>query len=257
MVGLEAAASNYFIFIALLFVFSIVMNQQISIFTAICPTKGVVQAASSCLLLFHLVFSGFLVPPPVIPNYYSWLYWWVPLAWTYRALLLNEFLSPSWDAIANSETNETEGELALVEGGIIHNGEPFGKQWIAYSFAYLVPYLLLCTFVTAVCLKLVRVEPKSSPTPDDSPGDSFGEDKGAAVEGQQENEEALIEGDGAVEGEEEIDIPFIPVTLSFSDICYDVKASTGKDTIRLLNNVYGIFESGRICALMGSSGAGE
>jgi hypothetical protein len=49
MVGLEAAASNYFIFIALLFVFSIVMNQQISIFTAICPTKGGVQAASSCL----------------------------------------------------------------------------------------------------------------------------------------------------------------------------------------------------------------
>ena len=96
-----------------------------------------------------------------------------------------------------------------------------------------------------------------SPTPEDSPGVSFGEDKGADVEGQQENEEALIEGDGAVEGEEEIDIPFIPVTLSFSDICYDVKASTGKDTIRLLNNVYGIFESGHICALMGSSRAGE
>ena len=251
MVGLEAAASNYFIFIALLFVFSIVMNQQISIFTAVCPTKGAVQAASSCLLLFHLVFSGFLVPPSVIPNYYSWLYWWVPLAWTYRALLLNEFLSPSWDAIANSEMNQTEGELALVQGGIIHNGEPFGKQWIAYSFAYLVPYLLLCTFVTGVCLKSVRVEPK------ESPGSPFGEDEGAAVEGQQENEEPPVEGEGGVEGTEKIDIPFIPVTLSFSDMCYDVKASTGKDTIRLLNNVYGMFKSGRMCALMGISGAGE
>jgi hypothetical protein len=241
MVGLATAASNYFIFIALLFVFSVVMNQQISIFTAICPTKGGVQAASSCLLLFHLVFSGFIVPPSVIPNYYTWLYWWVPLSWSYRALLVNEFTSPAYEVIANNVTNQTEGDLALQEGGMVLNGEPFGTEWIGYCFAYLVPYLLLCTFITAVCLKYVRIEPKSSPLP---------------PEGVGATEDAPDGGEGVVEGNEAIDIPFIPVTLSFSDICYDVTASKGKDTIRLLNNVYGMFGSGRMCALMGSSGAG-
>jgi hypothetical protein len=244
MVGLANTVSNYFIFIALLFVFSVVMNQQISMFTAVCSTKGAVQGASSCLLLFHLVFSGFIVPPSVIPNYYTWLYWWVPLSWSYRALLVNEFTSPSYDVIGYDDTNETEGQLALQAGGMTLNGEPFGTKWIGYCFAYLVPYLVLCTFITAACLKYVRIEPKSSPPEDD---------RGAAVNGQG----ASDEGDGVDEGKKSVDIPFIPVTLSFSDICYDVTASKGEDTIRLLNNVYGMFGSGRMCALMGSSGAGE
>ena len=252
MVGLENAATNYFIFIALLFVFSIVMNQQISIFTAICSSKGSVQAASSGILFFNLVFSGFIVPPSEIPNYYSWLYWWVPLSWTYRALLVNEFWSPSYDIIGNNATNQTEGEEALYSGGMVHKGEPFGTEWIGYAFAYQVPYILLCTFVTGACLKYVRVEPKSSPmVPEKSP--ELGQDN-------QKTENALGSEVGHAEAgidNGEIAIPFIPVTLSFADICYDVKASKGKETIRLLNNVYGMFESGRMCALMGSSGAGE
>jgi hypothetical protein len=129
---------------------------------------------------------------------------------------------------------------------MIFNGEPFGTEWIGYCFAYLVPYLVLCTFITAACLKYVRIEPASSPSPPD-------EDECTAVKDQG----ASDEGEGIVEGNAVVDISFIPVTLSFSDICYDVTASTGKDTIRLLNNVYGMFGSGRMCALMGSSGAGE
>ena len=54
--------------------------------------------------------------------------------------------------------------------------------------------------------------------------------------------------------DEGIEIPFKPVTLTFTDVCYDVKASKGKDTLRLLNNANGIFGAGRMLALMGSSG---
>ena len=53
------------------------------------------------------------------------------------------------------------------------------------------------------------------------------------------------------------DASFTPVDLSFRDLCYDVKASTGSDKLRLLNNVSGVFSSGRLCALMGESGAGK
>jgi hypothetical protein len=254
MVGLESAASNYFIFIALLFVFSVVMNQQISIFTAICQTKGSVQAASSGILLFNLVFSGFIVSPQVIPTYYYWMYWWVPLSWTYRALLVNEFLSPSYNVLGvidNTTSTLTEGQMALYSGGMVYNGETFGTEWISYAFAYQVPYILLCTFVTGALLKNVRVEPKSSPS--------------AALNQDKEETEAVSDSEAGADAghaeanvdDGEIAIPFIPVTLSFSDICYDVRASTGKETIRLLNNVYGMFEAGRMCALMGSSGAGE
>jgi hypothetical protein len=52
-----------------------------------------------------------------------------------------------------------------------------------------------------------------------------------------------------------VEIPFQPLTLSFQDLCYEVTASTGKEKLMLLKNVNGIFQPGRLCALMGSSGA--
>ena len=51
-----------------------------------------------------------------------------------------------------------------------------------------------------------------------------------------------------------INIPFIPVDLSFENLTYEVTASTSKETLRLLNEVSGVFKAGRMCALMGSSG---
>ncbi len=203
MIGLTTSASNFFIYIALLFVFSVVMNQQLAIFTAIAENKSGVQAYSAVILLFFVVFCGFLVSPDVIPNYYMWLYWWNPLAWAYRGLV--------------------------------------GKEWIGYTFAYLVPYALICTLVQSLCLEYVRVEPRGSPSP---PEDE-------TEESDIENMEIGDADQGAVE------IPFKPVTLTFTDICYDVKASTGKEKLRLLNDVNGIFKAGRMCALMGSSGAGK
>ena len=50
---------------------------------------------------------------------------------------------------------------------------------------------------------------------------------------------------------------FTPVNLSFTDLSYEVKSSTGSDNLRLLNNVSGVFSGGRMCALMGESGAGK
>lgn len=50
---------------------------------------------------------------------------------------------------------------------------------------------------------------------------------------------------------------FIPVNLSFQDLSYEVKASKGSEKLTLLNNVSGQFSAGRMCALMGESGAGK
>ena len=57
--------------------------------------------------------------------------------------------------------------------------------------------------------------------------------------------------------EQHINIPFTQVNLTFQGVCYDVKASTGGATLRLLTDVSGVFAAGRMCALMGSSGAGK
>lgn len=257
MVGLTTAASNYFIYIATLFVFSFVMNQQLAIFTAVAENKSGVQAASSVILLFFVVFCGFLVVPEVIPNYYIWIYWWNPLAWAYRALLVNEFSSSDYDETYLA-TNARVGDVILKAGGMIYKGSAFSQVWIGYAFAYMVPYAILCTLAQSLCLKLVRVEPRASPAPPED-GNGIVENEDGTENADMQNvfvklfrvgpKASLSSPENAA-----MEIPFKPVTLTFTDICYDVKASKGKDTIRLLNNVNGIFQAGRMCALMGSSG---
>ncbi len=44
---------------------------------------------------------------------------------------------------------------------------------------------------------------------------------------------------------------FVPVSLSFRDLSYEVKASTSNENLILLKGVSGVFHPGRMCALMG------
>jgi hypothetical protein len=233
MVGFVAKATNFFIFIAVLFVFSIVMNQMLSIFAAVSKTKTAVQGLSACVLLFLVLFSGFIVNPDVIPSYYVWIYWWNPLAWTYRALVINQFQSSEYDAIVEG-TNDTEGDLALLSQGFNDSdGNALGREWITFNFAYLVPFFVFCVILNTVAYVFVRVEQ------DDTGNEGVTPETETAVEGGNGKDEDFV-------------VPVKPVTLTFQNVCYDVRASKGKETIRLLQDVSGIFASKRMVALMGS-----
>ena len=73
-----------------------------------------------------------------------------------------------------------------------------------------------------------------------------------------EEEEDEVERDASeTESNSFNDASFIPVDLSFNNLCYEVTASKGSDKLKLLKNVSGVFSSGRLCALMGESGAGK
>ena len=145
----------------------------------------------------------------------------MPSAWVYRGLVLNQL-----------------DEADLTRFGFVLNGEPFSKQWIGYGFAYVIGCFVLATFAAAFFLHLRVEEPqKSAPEVE--------QDK--TEEEKEEIEDAHNEALTA----------FTPVDLSFHDLCYEVNASKGSEKLRLLKSVSGIFRSGRMCALMGESGAGK
>jgi len=232
MVGLAADVSNFFIFIAILFVFSISMNQMLAVFTTFSKTKTNVQGYSSVVLLFLVLFCGFIVNPDVIPRYYIWIYWWNPLAWSYRALLVNQFQSSEYDSL--NENGQRQGDVILSSGGFTDgNGNAYPQEWIAYNFAYLVGHTLLCLVMSGFLLQYTRVSTENAATGD--------------LDDKVVNDDV----------EQHINIPFTQVNLTFQGVCYDVKASTGGATLRLLTDVSGVFAAGRMCALMGSSGAGK
>lgn len=233
MVGLTNTLENYAVFMAIIVTFSILMNELLFVFATFARTKDMVQIASACLVFFFILFSGFILPPITIPVYYKWIYWYNPMAWAYRALMINEYRSDEYTA--------EEGDLILTYTGFVdENGDPFSIEWIGYTFIYLLSHIVLTILASAACLHYVRIANISGMTDDEV--------------------ETLtnVTGGGQDQSTQtETNISFKPVTLTFENVCYDVKASTGDETLRLLHNVTGAFRSGRMCALMGTSGAGK
>lgn len=228
MVGFVPTAASFVIYLLLFFFFTLSMGQTMGLLASIAQTKTVVQAGGAVVLLMNVLFSGYIVSPNVIPVYWNWIYWITPLSWVYRSLLLNEF------------GKRTDGEQIMASYGfLLPNGMSFGREWISYGFAYIIPYTLVCLFASAFCLQHFRVEAKQGGTPDIS-------------EEKDEVENQITDSITCF-----TEASFVPVDLSFSNLCYDVKASKGSDKLRLLNDVSGVFSAGRLCALMGESGAGK
>lgn len=228
MIGLgnRESVTNFLIYLSILFIFASLMNQQMAMFASF-ATEAKLQVYSAITLFFFILFSGFIVPIDTIPPYYMIFYVLNPFAWAYNALMINEVYSG----------REENPKAILIANGIVKpNGEVFDESWIKWSIFYMLFYWFLCTIGTALGLTYWRA---SSQAPSTAP---------------KTLEEIQSEAEETTEGR--IEISFIPVTLSFQDICYEVTASTTKEKLMLLKNINGIFRPGRMCALMGTSGAG-
>jgi ABC-type lipoprotein export system ATPase subunit len=174
-------------------------------------------------LLLLTLFGGFIVAPDAIPDWIAFFYWWNPLAWAFRALVLNEFFSGRYD----------DPEAILEQLGFINpNGQVYDERWIGLGFVYMIPYAVLCTIGAGFGLHTFK--PAGMPSVPRFALDPASEELVGTLE-----------------------IPFTPVDLSFENVCYDVRASTSNEQLRLLHSIGGIFRHGRLTALMGSSGAGK
>jgi len=208
------------------------MNELLFVFATFARTKEIVQVASACLVFFFILFSGFIIAPDTIPAYYKWIYWYNPMAWAYRGLMVNEYRSTQYTV--------EEGDAVLKYTGFVDaNGDPFTIEWIGYTFVYLLSHTAVTILLSGLVLQYVRVANISGMTDDEV--ETYATQSGVLPE----------------QPIQEVNISFKPVTLTFENVSYDVKSSTGNETLRLLHSVNGAFRSGRMCALMGSSGAGK
>jgi len=230
MIGLAPEAAYFFTFMGVIFVFSILITELLFIFSTFAVTKALVQVASACLVFFFMLFCGFIIAPNTIPNYYEWIYWYNPVAWALRAVVVNEFTSTKY--------SEEEGlEILSFLGFVDPQGQPFSREWILWDIVYMLGSICLSLLVSGLVLHFLRVVGESPP--------SFEAVEKADHEMREQPE---------CDSHPHVNIPFKPITLSFENICYDVKASTGDDELRLLHNINGYFKAGRMCALMGESG---
>jgi ABC-type multidrug transport system fused ATPase/permease subunit len=228
MIGLADRDSfpNFVIYSVVLFVFATLMNQQMALFASF-GTNSQVQVYGACTLFFAILFSGFIIPLQTIPDYLSWIYWWNPFAWAYNALILNEVYSGRW---SNPDA------ILIANGFVKPDGSVLDEAYIGWGVLYMSIYWIVCCIFTALGLTYATDSNGAGAAPEKIV------DSGDVQETNQDQSKIVI--------------PFKPLALSFQNLCYEVTASTSKEKLMLLKNINGIFHPGRMCALMGSSGAG-
>lgn len=147
------------------------------------------------------------------------------VAWAQQGMATNQFKSSKFSGYYCDIGGVT---YSLAE--ISLNARGWSSNMSLWEpFAFLVPFTLVFGVFTWLALKLIRIEPDR----------------------QYVKKTVNI---GSIKETEELSIPFTPADIFFDNLVYEVTASTASDTLRLLNEVSGVFRAGRMCALMGSSG---
>jgi hypothetical protein len=178
-------------------------------------------------------------------------------AWVIRAVAINEYQSEEYSEVVDN--GATQGEIILERFGFTIKGEVFGYEWIWWTVLFCIGLCIMSMLASVWCLNHVRYATGKAA------------EGGAAVNKDDEKKED-------VKASQNITLPvkgkfeshrfcYAPklhnvhtivlktgATLTFKDIHYTVTASTSKDKLELLKGVSGYFASGKMTALMGSSG---
>ncbi|XP_052138981.1 ABC transporter G family member 49 isoform X3 [Oryza glaberrima] len=244
LIGYTPEAPRYFRQLLVLF---LVHTGALSLYRCVgsyCQTIAVGPIAATMSLLVILLFGGFLIPRPSMPNWLKWGFWLSPLSYAEIGLTGNEFLTPRWLKITISGV--TIGRRILIDRGL-----DFSVYFYWISVAALIGFILLYNIGFAIGLTIKQ-----------SPGASqaiISNDKIRICHGRDQEKSKDIK-----IGMRRMALPFTPLTISFRDVNYYIdtppemrkKGYMGRK-LQLLRNITGAFQPGILSALMGVTGAGK
>ncbi|ETO84519.1 ATP-binding Cassette (ABC) Superfamily [Phytophthora nicotianae] len=236
MSGLTRSFEKYIVYYLIVACFQHAICAYMTMLSAFSPSVTVGQALAGLSVCFFLLFSGNIILADLIPDYWIWMYWFNPIAWALRSLILSEFSS---DRYTDIESEKYLDSFSISQG----------TEYIWFGVGILLAYYLLFTALNGIALHFIRHEKFSGVSVKTSPQHSAIDTDEVFVE---------IPTPGAVETTKgkSSGLPFTPSNLCVKDLEYFVTLPSGKEK-QLLCGVTAHFEPGRMVALMGSSGAGK
>ncbi|OQR92900.1 ATP-binding Cassette (ABC) Superfamily [Thraustotheca clavata] len=246
--GFTSNAGAFLIYLLLLFVTNLVFNAWFFFLAAVSQNLNAAQPISMVTVLLYVIFSGFIMFPDDMPDYFTWIYWIDPLAWATRALMINEYSADEFQVCVYNGIdyckvrNATMGNAQLLQVGCKTE-----KKWIWFGILFLALCYVLFLFMTYLALKFVHYEST----------DHIVATK-VAVGGDDEAYGAAPKTPAGAVNIAVNRAPTTPVTLAFKNLWYSVPNPTkGEPPLKLLKGINGFAQPGTITALMGSSGAGK
>ncbi|KAL4926064.1 putative ABC transporter [Aspergillus undulatus] len=267
MCGLVRDAGAFFIFVLLIFTGYINMTVIFRTIGCLSPAFDHAMNFVSILITLFILTSGYLVQWPSAQVWLRWFYYINPFGLGFASLMVNEFKSLNMTCTSESLIPNGEGytdmshQVCTLAGG--EAGSPIiqGESYVSTTFNYnradlwrnFGIMIALIVFFLAMNLYFGEVV-------------RFNAGGKTVTYYQKENAERKrlnqeLEGRRATRQSKDLSAPGadVPVTskpvLTWEDVCYDVPVPSG--TRRLLHNIYGYVQPGKLTALMGASGAGK
>ncbi|XP_041993830.1 pleiotropic drug resistance protein 2-like isoform X2 [Salvia splendens] len=152
MIGYEWTGEKFFYFYYFIFMCFTYFSMYGMMVVALTPGYQIAAIVMSFFLSFWNLFSGFLVPRPLIPIWWRWYYWASPVAWT----IYGVFVSQMGDVTSPLETSGNISEVSVKD---------FLKDYLGYDHDFLpavvaahVGWVLLFFFVFAYGIKYLNFQ---------------------------------------------------------------------------------------------------
>uniref|UniRef100_A0A165ZT11 ABC transporter domain-containing protein n=1 Tax=Daucus carota subsp. sativus TaxID=79200 RepID=A0A165ZT11_DAUCS len=151
MMGFEWKAANFFLFYYFIFMCFLYFTMYGMMVVALTPGVQIAAIVMSFFLSFWNLFSGFLIPRPLIPIWWRWYYWASPIAWTIYGLVVSQIGDKDSALEVPGATNVTLKAYLKENLGYDHN-------FIPVIIVAHIGWVLLFLFVFAYGIKFLNYQ---------------------------------------------------------------------------------------------------
>ncbi|ROV95974.1 hypothetical protein VMCG_07971 [Cytospora schulzeri] len=287
MAGLDVVASKFWIYLLFIYLTTLCITSLYRMFASLSPSIDDAVRFSGITLNLLVIFTGYVIPrTQLLSDYiwFGWIYWINPLAYSFEAVMANEFsgrdmVCPPEQLVPQGPGTDPAFQGCSLTGAQVNAKAVSGSSYlkVAYDYsrhdlwrnfgvviAFSVLYILITVAATEIFAftsnstsaivfkkskkvkKAVQNQQAAAAAKDEEKGSSEGSGEVPSRSGS----------DTAKEEQEALDsISKSESVFTWEDVEYTVPYQGGER--KLLNKVSGYAKPGVMVALVGASGAGK
>ena len=296
MCSLDVEAGKFWIYMLFVYITTILLTALYRMFASVSPEIDTAVRFSGIALNLLVIYTGYVIPKTQLLSdyiWFGWIYWINPLAYSFEAVLTNEFggrtmecapsqlvpqgpgVDPAYQgcAISGAQVNAQ----SVPGGAYLQTTYNYSRSHLWRNFGVVIAFIVLYILITALATELFSftsegggalifkktkrakktAQQMAAPADEEKAMDLAAGSSGSDASSKKET--GL--GDGSDEDHEARENEALgKITKSESiftwrDVEYTVPYMGGER--KLLNNVNGYAKPGLMVALMGASGAGK